>query len=117
MKLRNKNTGKIVEIKLVQVNDEYLADHEVDSVNGEKLTLKSLVNNFVDVEEPLIKDEKIRKALRVWADANDEKEINVTGGYTATLFQGLRTRLNIEFCCSWTRNGNYNITELCGDEE
>ena len=71
MKLKNRKTGEIVELKLVQVNDKYLEDHEVDLLNGEKLTLKSLADSFDDVKEPLIKDKKIRKAVRAWAEENE----------------------------------------------
>lgn len=71
MLLRNKKTGEVVELKLVQVNDKCLEDHEVDTLNGKKLTLKSLADSFADVKEPLIKDGKIRKAVRAWAAAND----------------------------------------------
>ena len=82
MKLKNRKTGEIVELKLIQVNDKYLEDHEVDLLNGEKLTLKSLADSFDDVKEPLIKDEKIRKAVRAWAEANDITKINVAiSGY------------------------------------
>lgn len=59
MKLRNKKTGEVVELKLIQVNDKYLEDHEVNFLNGEKLTLKLLDNSFDDAKEPLIKDEKM----------------------------------------------------------
>lgn len=118
MKIRNKKTGEVVELKLIQVNDKYLEDHEVDSLNGEKLTLKSLADSFADVKEPLIKDEKIRKALRAWAEANDITEINVaSSGYE--LWGG-----DDEWCIHFGGNPfknikplKYTIEELCGDDE
>ena len=74
MKLKHRKTGEIVELKLIQVNDKYLEDHEVYLLNGEKLTLKSLADSFDDVKDSLIKDEKIRNAVRAWAEANDVLE-------------------------------------------
>lgn len=75
----------------------------------------------LDVEDinvtnmPLIKDEKIRKAVRAWAEANEETELKVTGGCLVTTFKGLHFQLETEFRCSWTRNGVYTIDELCGE--
>lgn len=67
--------------------------------------------------EPLIKDEKIRKAVRAWAEANGETELKVVGGLLVTTFEGVRFQLETRFRCSWTRNGTYTIAELCGEEE
>ena len=75
MKLKNRKTGEIVELKLIQVNDKNLEEHEVDLLNGEKLTLKLLADSFDDVKDPLIKDEKIRKAVRAWAEANNIRAV------------------------------------------
>lgn len=118
MKLRNKKTGENVELKLVQVNDKYLEDHEVDFLNGEKLTLKLLANSFDDVKEPLIKDEKVRKAVRAWADANEtnvcicKEEIHcITFETERGMFISFDTAIPIP------PEGNYTIAELCGEEE
>ena len=120
MKLRNKKTGIIVELKLIQVNDEYIEDHEVVFLNGEKLTLKLLADSFDDVKEPLIKDEKVRKAIMAWYEALPLEDMP----YKMIMFrQGF-------FCVGIYRIdcGNYNavkgikeryysIEELCGGEE
>ena len=130
MKLKNKKTGEIVELKLIQVNDKYLEDHEVDLLNGEKLTLKSLADSFDDVKDPIIKDEKIRKAVRAWAEANgygkDEVyefedfstgwkswslEHKVNGDDNEIHFNG-----GIDFD-KVEHQGYYTIDELCGEEE
>ena len=123
MKLRNKKTGEIGDLMGTERSCPYITiGVDFHDGNPRAFDYKSLAElneewEDVKVKEPLIKDEKIRKLLRMWADVNDEKEINVTGGGLATLFQGLHTRLDIELCCAWTRNGIYNITELCGEEE
>ena len=68
--------------------------------------------------EPLIKDEKIRKAVRAWAEANDITEINVaSSGYE--LWGGID-----DWCIHFGGNPfkdikpqQYTIEELCGEEE
>ena len=73
MKLRNKKTGDAVyvdfQIPLCN-NDETLGSYSVTS-------LEALNRSFEDYKptEPLIKDEKIRKAVRAWAEANDVLEV------------------------------------------
>ena len=70
-------------------------------------------------KEPLIKDKKIRKAVRAWAEANDITEINVAGsGYE--LWGG-----DDDWCIHFSGDGfvnpfehmkpqQYTIEELCG---
>ena len=68
--------------------------------------------------EPLIKDKKIRKAVRAWAEANDITEINVaSSGYE--LWGGID-----DWCIHFGGNPfkdikplKYTIAELCGDDE
>ena len=69
-------------------------------------------------KEPLIKDKKIRKAVRAWAEANDITEINVaSNGYE--LWGGID-----DWCIHFGGNPfkdikslKYTIDELCGEEE
>lgn len=123
MKLRNKKTGEIVELKLMQVNDKYLIDHESNLLNGEKLTLELLANSFDDVEEPLIKDEKIRKAVRAWGVAFNIDEVYIApigdGSKFVELFKkggdGFeRIAIPAE---NISQEQCYTIAELCGEEE
>ena len=121
MKLKNKKTGEIVELKLVQVNDKYLEDHEVDLLNGEKLTLKSLADSFDDVKDPLIKDEKIRKAVRAWADANEIETVDYDN-YWAAFGRDHKTISFKDYdkCLGFyglDDNATYTIDELCGEKE
>ena len=63
--------------------------------------------------EPLIKDEKVRKAVRAWAEAND---IDRVWHECSTCW--LRGNgLEIYFEELELEQGNYTITELCGEEE
>ena len=122
MKLKNRKTGEIVELKLLQVNDKYLEDHEVYLLNGEKLTLKSLADSFDDVKDPLIKDEKIRKAVRAWAEANDVLEVFIDrigdGTYIELYDEGDGRRRISALRPAGLKTGEaYTIDELCGEEE
>ena len=122
MKLKNKNTGEIVELKLIQVNDKYLEDHEVDLLNGEKLTLKSLADSFDDVKEPLIKDEKISKAVRAWAEANGVgvvlyKEDNYRFYADDTEVGSMIEFEDMPEYIGLRHEHRYTIDELCGEEE
>ena len=77
-----------------------------------------LTDWFEEVKEPLIKDEKIRKAVRAWAEVNDITEINVSSsGYE--LWGGID-----DWCIHFGGNPfkdikplKYTIDELCGEEE
>ena len=115
MKLRNKKTGEAVYVDFripLCNNDETLGSYSVTS-------LEELNRSFEDYKptEPLIKDEKIRKAVRAWAGANDITDINVaSSGYE--LWGGID-----DWCIHFGGNPfkdikplKYTIAELCGDE-
>ena len=120
MKLRNKKTGGAVYVDFripLSNNDETLGSYSVTS-------LEELNRSFEDYKpaEPLIKDKKIRKAVRAWAEANDITEINVaSNGYE--LWGG-----DDDWCIHFSGDGfvnpfehikpqQYTIDELCGEEE
>lgn len=129
MKLRNKKTGQIIETK---ENYFYMTfSNNVQPKDG-----FTSIKNFNEIwedytpTEPLIKDEKIRKAVRAWAEANDYKKCKVCvydydragvfckGGITS--FIPYETNLPITF---FNININiipdkpYTIAELCGEED
>ena len=78
-------------------------------------------------KEPLIKDEKTRKAVRAWAEANGIKEIIIfdhsnNAPYTpvgAVYFAQNGGRLEIRFRTEerFDTDRRYTVTELCGEEE
>ena len=116
MKLRNKKTGEIAEIKLKP--NESLPD-------AIRRTIEEA--GWEETREPLIKDEKIRKAVRAWAEANGIKEIIIfdncnNAPYTpvgAVEFAGNASRLNVLFRTGerFDTNRIYTIEELCGEEK
>lgn len=79
-------------------------------------------------KEPLIKDEKIRKAVRAWADANDirfGRRCSSLNAYSKRIvgWNALGTTFTIEFDKDLKIYGDnitkddYTIAELCGEEE
>lgn len=135
MKLRNKKTGKIDDIlisaygvsgdiALSRMNESFASGYE-DIARYE--TLEQLNNEWEDYKpiEPLIKDEKIRKAVRAWAEAddldnfrvqnqhfNDCKIIGYTAGINKASFIGFQTTI-----AHADSSKLYTIAELCGEEE
>lgn len=118
MRLRNKKTGEIKEWQKVgainygEMNEVYDA--------AEYNSLAELNEEWEDVKGPLIKDEKIRKAVRAWAKANDFS-VDVT---IYTLTAGTRFSVgnySIEFLGYFMygleAGTTCTITELCGEEE
>lgn len=69
--------------------------------------------------EPLIKGEKIRKAVRAWAEANNTERVAIQNNYCLST-EGDEDE-NIVFCIPIFKDiddgVSYTITELCGDEE
>ena len=114
MRLRNKKTG---EVKKMWKDNICLSFSDCNKVY---YSLAELNQEWEDYKpaEPLIKDEKIRKAVRAWAEANDITEINVaSSGYE--LWGGID-----DWCIHFGGNPfkdikplKYTIAELCGEEE
>ena len=73
--------------------------------------------------EPLIKDEKIRKAVRVWADASGIEKVLSYGDVFWIGFRSTNTESVWKFECNYIdglefkQDKEYTITELCGEEE
>ena len=123
MRLRNKKTGAIVEPLSSGPIDLYFYLNKYEENEVDRKTYQSLAELNSEWEdykpaEPLIKDEKIRKAVRAWAEANDITEINVaSSGYE--LWGGIA-----DWCIHFGGNPfkdikplKYTIDELCGEDE
>ena len=84
-----------------------------------------LTDWFEEIEEPLIKDEKIRKAVRAWAEANNFSVFRVNNQhFNYVKIHGVKDRYdpngsNIEFMgtIAGAEKRTYEIDELCGEEE
>lgn len=82
-----------------------------------------LDNGFIEeMKEPLIKQEKIQKAVRAWAEANEISQAQFdryTSGFSASddghNFLSMISFDGFVFNCE--DGGHYTIAELCGEEE
>lgn len=129
MKLRKKNTGEIGIINLTVITDDSNYCYE---------TLENLLNEWyvANPTEPLIKDEKVRKAVRAWYELFDESQLGqfedgkyIAVGYREFVLQTLDTSLTYTFELPfidgmqilkerWGLGADYyTIIELCGEEE
>ena len=120
MKLRNKKTGEIAVCYVmvgIQNNEKYPNPIEYHTY-GSIAELNDEWDDYKPVE-PLIKDEKIRKALRAVYDAAPHRDnvVYYDGRWT---FRGDKfevmfddREIKIE---GWTEGKAYHIEELCGEE-
>ena len=128
MKLRNKNTGDPV--KFVSIESIYK-----DKLKLTYILSSGLVNEryYTSIEkfnedwedykpkDPLIKDEKIRKAVRAWAEAcfietveYDEYWVSFRRDDKTISFKDEDRRLGFY---ELENSRDYTIDELCGEEE
>ena len=116
MNLRNKKTG---EVKKMWKDNICLSFSDCNKVYYSLAELNSEWEDYTP-KEPLIKDEKIRKAVRAWAEANDFlDEIEVSSLTAGTRFS--IGHYDIEFLGYFIydleSNKTYTIAELCGEDE
>lgn len=115
MKLRNKKTGGLANCEPIEV--------KTDAGFHDYYSLAELNADWEDYtpKEPLIKDEKIRKAVRAWAEANEIETVE----YDDYWVSFRRDDKTISFKDEDSRLGfyelensrDYTIDELCGEEE
>lgn len=134
MKLRNKKTGEVwgnavIESYLCAEGYRLIVKVNKDASLGKHYdSLSELNEEWEDCKptEPLIKDPKIRKAVRAWAEANEIEEVAVLhhSVWEANLTEiakidNINLRivflgdLGIKRGYAYT---SYTITELCGEE-
>lgn len=66
-------------------------------------------------KEPLIEDEKIRKAVRAWAEGNMIKEVQYDAFWRG--FRDRKSTITVWKELPLEDNKAYTIAELCGEEE
>ena len=127
MRLRNKKTGGIWEIPKMRhptCQEDDISFFAYGRDEGHLFSYKSLAGLNEEWEdykpkEPLIKDEKIRKAVRAWAEALGLQEAYcASNGYE--IYGGIDDYV-IQFEGEpfpfADRNKLYTIAELCGEGE
>lgn len=114
MKLRNKNTGRIVNFRQIAF-DEPKDDREKYRYSS----LAEFNDEWEDVpKEPLIKDKKIRDIIRTWA------EVNGATGATELRYHDdenclvdiFRNEIHFNQLLGLEDDKTYTVTELCGEE-
>ncbi len=122
MKLRNKKTGKIQTCDMVVISDERI-DGEIARLNRHTFIFRNIEQFNDNYEgynsaEPLIKDEKIRKAVRAWAKANGVGGCICKEEIHCITFETERGMfISFENADPIPPEGNYTIAELCGEGE
>lgn len=129
MKLHNKKTGELGELYYYSDKSYHFAVETKDpSQTCIYNTLGELLKDWTDfiVREPLIKDEKIRKAVRAWAEANNVTQIivfNIVNGYCLEYDElefaenGGSVKIRFKTNENLDTDNIYTISELCGEEE
>ena len=98
-------------------------EYEFDSVNE---FIRFVERLGEPTKQPLIRDEKIRKVIRAWAEVNGVSELFSYEAVSGCPFWyimayrdvgGLNLDLWGEFPKELTNDKSYTIAELCGEEE
>lgn len=115
MKLRNKKTG---DIRKAEAREDGI--YLWDELTGHwwKYELDLLASGweyYVEPAEPLIKDEKIRKAVRAWAEATGTTSISYWGGELES--EQNDSKIEFDDIAVVEFGDNYAIADLCGEEE
>lgn len=120
MKLRNKKTGEVIDVTRI------IFEH--DNTYSPFSSLR-IVNEYWEdytPSEPFIKDEKIRKAVRAWAEVLGVNEVEFYGSDTwigfSTKLIGSKWSSKFELDYSGSKNTfvtfkTYTIDELCGEDD
>ena len=124
MKLRNKITKEIC-VAEAREDGIYIKANWSDDEKWFCYDLETLARGweyYVESKEPLIKDEKVRKAVRAWAEANEVLEVfidRIGDGTYIELYDedDGRRRISTLRPVGLKIGEAYTIDELCGEEE
>ena len=130
MMLCNKKTGEIVERSSIVTLRHKISSSSSSLVEAEEFgSIEQLNEEWEDYKpaEPLIKDEKIRKAVRAWAEANEVTKVYVCGIGDGKEYIELyakddgvvdgKIRISLPTQDGVRIGEVYTIEELCGEEE
>lgn len=109
--------------ELLERYQDYI-ESEFSYEDGEReAERKAWLNKYDGIKEPLIKDERIRKAVRAWAEASNMNEalcepLPKSVCFRTNCNEGYGNCMFLEFKEGDKKpNGWHTIAELCGEEE
>lgn len=121
---KNRNNGVPGDKEYIGADILFRGEKPEELEFGKKYAVSELCE---DVKELIIKDKKIRKAVREWAEANDIKEIIIFDFVNNAPYTPVGTvdfaenagHLKIQFRTEEKFNTDkiYTVNELCGDNE
>lgn len=122
MRLRNKETGETGYLELEKGDDEKytgLRVYKNDFMYKRYDSLAGVLEEWEDYKpkEPLIKDEKTRKAVRAWADMQGSEWIVKETDQCCRDSLGYFFNSIKEIFGDLELGEEYTIAELCGEEE
>ncbi len=131
MKLRNKKTGEIVDVESLghaeslkekngyQVTLSWATEYENLSQCKDYHSLAELNEEWEDYKpaEPLIKDEKVRKAVQAWAEAWEKNKLYKDADNALSTVDNFVIQFGQTAFIDLEEKKAYTIAELCGDEE
>lgn len=127
MKLRNKKTGEIVELVRIEITDDRWIRLDCRQRNGVEhcvfyRSLVELNDEWMDYtpRKPLIKDKKLRKVVRTWAEIAQSEHVQYDDSYRMLYTQSDFTRqysISFPMGLELDEMTDYTIAELCGEEE
>ena len=130
MKLRNIKTGEIIDLArrglLKSDNDNHIIIYPEGALKYYVYnSLAELNEEWEEYKpaEPLIKDEKIRKAVRAWAEAckieSDDAIMisDLAPAFTRFYTSMYEIDIKTESSLGLDEHKDYTIAELCGEEE
>lgn len=129
MKLRNKNTGEIIDLDIANIKAQFgviSVIPEPVKLGGDEFVYHSLAELNQEWEdykptEPLIKDKKVRKAIRAWAEACFIETVEYDEYWVSFRRDDKTISFKDEDGClgfyELENSRDYTIDELCGEEE
>lgn len=123
MKKRNKKTGKVQTCDFMVISDDSSRDGEIARLNSHVFIFRSIEQLNEEYEdykpaEPLIKDKKIRKAVRAWAKLVPSASIryDYVEGRLYTHSGSIQSySISFPYNFELSEMTDYTIAELCGE--
>jgi hypothetical protein len=123
MKLRNKRTGDIWEFDLISMK---IADTTLEKLKAKGFSGSCCARSLAELNEewedykpaePLIKDEKVRKAVKAWAEAWNKNKLYKDADNVLSTVDNFVIQFGQTAFIDLEEKKPYTIAELCGEEE